>query len=233
MIVLAFAFIIFLTLAIYNVWRIQDLWWNLCADALTVSATLLVIDFLLEKRRERDWREVEKSAQIDLNQLKNMLISYISNPFGENVVNYEPRTGETIKDKSEDCLEQILEKMEKIVLSRIDYLNIKQWQHMELNLMFIKPAISDYLSVYQRNLPSNVLGKLLNVRRKFNSYHLSFGLLSDLLTKEESQWPENNGGVKQSRQIRATMLDDHKKYLLGYFRELKNLVKVIRKWETK
>lgn len=223
LVLLLIIFVVSLILGICNIWNFSGFWLNLSTDSLTLIATLFVIDFLLEKRKQLEWHVVNETANKDLDQLTNMLTSYMAAPLGLTVMDYEPRVEGNLEERSSDLLSQMLDDLRRRLEHLIDNMNIEQWERMHLNLLFLKSAIANYLAVYQTATPPNVLGELLRLRRAFNSFYSSFGMLPELFIKNEQEWPHNRGGIDNSREIRSMLLESFKKDLRAYFTELVDL----------
>lgn len=212
---------------------IGDFWINLSASAIAVILTVFFIDFLLERHKEIKWKDGKTTAKEDTAELINMLISYIAAPLGFTVFNYKREGTEDLDQWSSQVIEHIFEDIQRRNLSQLlNGMTKDKWQHLELNLLFLKQGLSENIQLYGEILPPELFGKLLKVRRSFNKFYFSFGLISDLFTKDESEWPLNKKGVEQNRLIRKTLLDGFTKDLKDYFSNLAELLLEFKKWKN-
>jgi len=212
--------IFLLWLGIKNVIQLGDFWINLSAGTATLIGTLFIIDVILDRRRKLEFNEARNMAKDDLTQLANMMISYMASPFKLTVLNYERGKEDNDLEKwSTEVLGHILQdikKQDKVKL--LSRLNNDGWQHLQLDLMFIKPSLSENLLLYKELLPARILGKLLKLRRTFNNFYFYFGLLYEGFIRDNRSLPDN--AVKG-------MADDLNKY----FSVLEQLCVVLKDWK--
>lgn len=210
--------IILLWLGLRNVIGLGDFWINLSAGSATLIGTLFVIDVILTHRRKLEFSEAHDIAKGDLTQQANMMISYMSAPFKLTVFNYE-RGDKDLATWSAEVLSHIFQEIKKRNKEKLlSNLNWDGWQHLQLNLMLIKPSLSENLLLYKELLPPDVLGKLLKLRRTFNNFYFYFGLLYEGFIRGKKALPDN--AIKG-------MADD----LEQYFSDLEQLFKVLKNWE--
>ncbi len=222
LIVLLILTIILLWLGLKNVIQLGEFWINLSAGSATLIGTLFVIDVILDRRRKIELSEAHDTTKGDLTQLANMMVSYMAAPFKLTVFDYK-RGDKDIKTWSEEVLNQILQDIKKQDKEKLlSSLDKGAWQHLQLNLMSIKPSLSENLLLYKELLPPEVLGKLLKLRKTFNSFYFFFGFAYEGFIRDGRRLP---------RDVIKGMADD----LVQYFSDLEQLHNALKSWkgETK
>ena len=219
LIVLLIMTITLLWLGLRNMIELGDFWINLSAGSATLIGTLFVIDVILDRRKKIEFSEAHDTAKSDLTQLANMMISYMAAPFRLTVFNYERGTRD-LETWSTEVLGHILQDIKKRDKTKLlSGLNKDGWQHLQLDLMFIKPSLSENLLLYKELLPPHVLGKLLKLRRTFSDFYFYFGLLYEGFIRDGKSSPDS--AVKG-------MADD----LDQYFSDLEQLYVTLKNWEN-
>ena len=209
--------IILLWLGVKDVFQLGDFWINLAAGAATLIGTLFIIDVILDRRRKTELREAHDTAKVDIAQLTNMLISYMASPFKITVFNYERGT-QNVEVWSNEVLGHILEDIKKRdKLKLLSSLNKDGWEHFQLNLLSIKPSLSETLTLYKELLPPEILGKVLKLRRSFNTFYYSFGLLYI-------------GFITDNKAIPAHLLEGLANDLSVYFLDVEHLLNALKNW---
>lgn len=210
--------IMLLWLGLKNMVNLGDFWVNLSAGSATLIGTLFVIDVILDRRRRTELAEARNTTKGDLTQLANMMVSYISAPFKLTVFNYE-RGDKDVETWSTEILSHILQEIKKRDKEKLlSSLSWNGWQHLQLNLMFIKPSLSENLLLYKELLPPEVLGKLLRLRKTFNNFYFYFGLLYEGFIRNKKALPSN---------VTKGMADD----LEQYFSDLEQLFNALKNWK--
>lgn len=213
------ATILLLWLGVKNVIQLGDFWINLAAGTVTLVGTLFVIDVILDRRRKTELREAHGTAKVDIAQLTNMLISYMASPFKITVFDYERGT-QNIEVWSNEVLGHILEDIKKRdKLKLLSSLNKDGWEHFQLNLLFIKPSLSETLALYKELLPPEILGKILKVRRSFNNFYYSFGLLYI-------------GFITDNKAIPTHLLEGLENDLSEYFLDVEHMLNTLKNWKN-
>lgn len=211
--------IVLLLLGFSNTIKLGDFWINLSAGSATLIGTLFVIDVILDRRKKLEFSEAHDTAKSDLTQLANMMVSHMATPFKLTVFNYE-RGDKDVETWSTEVLGFILQDIKNRDKAKLlSGLNKEGWQHLQLNLMFIKQSLSENLLLYKEFLPPHVLGKLLKLRKTFNNLYFYFGLLYEGFIRDSRPLPDN--AVKG-------VADD----LNQYFSDLEQLFSVLKNWEN-
>lgn len=211
--------IISLLLGIKNVLGLGDFWINLAAGVATLIGTLFIIDVILDRRRKTELREAHDTAKTDITQLSNMLISYMASPFKITVFNYERGT-QDLEVWSDQVLSHILEDIKKRdKLKLLSSLNKDGWEHLQLDILSIKPSLSETLSLYKDLLPPEILGKMFKLRRSFNNFYYSFGLLYI-------------GFITDNKAIPTHLLEGLANDLSKYFLDVEHLLNAIQNWKN-
>ena len=219
LIVLLIVTILLLWLGLKNIIELGDFWINLSAGSATLIGTLFVIDVILDHRKKLEFSEAHDTAKSDLTQLANMMVSYMAAPFKITVFNYE-RGDKDVEAWSTEVLGLILQDIKNRDKAKLlSGLNKDGWQHLQLDLMFIKPSLSENLLLYKEFLPPHVLGKLLKLRRTFSDFYFYFGLLYEGFIRDGKPLPDS--AVKG-------MADD----LNQYFSDLEQLFDVLKNWKN-
>lgn len=217
--VLFVATILLLWLGVKNVIQLGDFWINLAAGTATLVGTLFIIDVILDRRRKTELREAHDTAKTDITQLTNMLISYMASPFKITVFNYERGT-QDVETWSDQVLSHILEDIKKRdKLKLLSSLNKDGWEHLQLDILSIKPSLSETLSLYKDLLPPEILGKMLKLRRSFNNFYYSFGLLYI-------------GFITDNKAIPTHLLEGLANDLSEYFLDVEHLLNAIQNWKN-
>jgi len=158
---------LFLSFYLHDKW--SDFFVNLSASFIIIIFTIFIIDQLLEKRQLARFRDAHSVAKEDLEILGNMLISYMSAPFGFNISLYD------YDDKI--AISTILNQMLKIDFNKkLDNLSKYKREHLLLSLISIKDSLNSKISLYSDLLPPEILGKLLIVNKNFSSLNFMFGV---------------------------------------------------------
>ena len=118
-------------------------------------------------------------------------------------------------------------------LKKLNNLSTANWKHLETDLIFIKHELSNKIQLYSNLIPPEILGKLLIVNKEFESLNSLFGLLPDLFTKEQSEWPPNDKGLQNNIRIRTTLLTKLAENFKEYFVSVKNFSDVLEGWEKR
>ncbi len=158
---------LFLSFYLHDKWG--DFFVNLSASFVIIIFTIFIIDQLLEKKQLAKFRDAHSVAKKDLEILSNMLISYMSAPFGFNVLLYN------CDDKM--AIIPVLDQILKIDFDKkLDDLSKYEQEHLLLNLISIKDSLNSKVSLYSNLLPPEILGKLLIVNKNFSSLNFMFGV---------------------------------------------------------
>ena len=200
--------------------NLKDLLVNMSAGSLTALLTVFFIDLLREGYKETKWGQARVIANEDLFELANMLVSYTTIPFGYKVTNYR-KSEKDLKQWGFTTLKHILGDIRKKNISDLfKRFDVKKWEHLEMNLLFIKPTITDYLRTYNEVLTSNLLAKLLKVRRSFNKFYYLFGLV-------------NIGFIKERKPVDKVLVNGLAEDLDAYFDSVDELFTEIEKLNEK
>jgi len=158
---------LFLSFCLCNKW--SNIFGNLFASFIIIIFTVFIIDQLLEKQRLAKFINAHNIAKKDLEMLGNMLISYMSAPFGFNIFQYNCDDNVAIDTILDQMLKMNFEK-------KLNDLSKDGWEHLMINLVFIKDNLHSKISLYSDILPAEILGKLLIVNSSFSSLNSLFGL---------------------------------------------------------
>ena len=204
---------------------------NLTAGFIGSIITIWGIEFLRRKQFKARWDEAKKTAKQDIVELKNMLVSYISNPLGF-VVDLYTKDDQDVKQWSEDAIKSMVVDIDRQDLGKIlNRLSIEQWRHFKLNLPFIRSSLFEKLQLYNEVLPPEVFGQLLKIKKDCDNFYFAFGLVPELFTENESNWPPNKGGLKNNRLIRNTLIKTLSGELKIYFKDIATLINLLEKIE--
>lgn len=208
-----------------------DLFINITASFIIIIFTIFMIDWLFEEQKEKKLKDAHNIAKEDMSLLVNMLVSYVGTPLvGSIISDLDPEKG--IKDQADILIKDLLSKILSINLrEKLKTLTTSDWEHLQINMIFIKSDLTEKTSLYSDLLPPEILGKLLKVRRIFMSFYSLFGLLPELFTKDKDNWPPNKGGMQNSEAIRLVLLEQFTSYLKSYFYATKELINILEDWK--
>jgi len=209
----------------------KSLFINLTAGLIGSVITIWGIEFLHKKQLETKWNEARKVAKDDILQLKNMLVSYISNPMGYNISKYikdnknlEEWSGKAIKDIAIDMSNKNLKDI-------LNNLNINQWRQLKMNLPHIRNNLLEKLEIYNSVLPPEILGQILKIKQHFDNFYNIFNLVPELFTENETNWPRNDGGVEKNKSTREAFIVAFSRDLEVYFKEINTLISLLEEVE--
>ena len=209
----------------------KDLFVNLSAGGLASLFTIFGIDLLIQRSNEAKWAEAKKTAQSDMIYLTNMLASHFEIPLGFKIIDYQV-DDQNIEENARKILRSIIDEILKRDMQKLlEAMTTDTWGQLLLNLFLMRQSLTEASQLYISILPPEILGKLLAVRRSFQNFYFSFGLVPELFTKQQSEWPSNKGGVENNKSIRASLLNGFTKDLKQYFGQLKLLMTLIDEWK--
>ena len=211
--------------------RFNDLSVNLCAGCLTAIIVAFVVEYLRRRENKQRLFEVDITAKSDIGLLANMLISYMASPLGYLTPDYLSGSEHTRKSIREGSISMLSEILNADVESILEHMQVKEWRHFAVNISLIKNSLSEDLKIYGSVLPPEILGKILSVRKAFNSISdFSFALFIDLFTKEEEDWPVNKSGQEKNRELRNSQIPIIARDLKKYFSEVQQLTIFLNKF---
>lgn len=206
---------------------LQSLLINLSAGFVISLFTIWGVDYLRKRRDRVLWFTAEKVTIADLYILSNMLVSYVSGPLGKTVLDYKEEGNDLVKS-GRIALKKIIEDLTASDLIEIlEKRSTSEWSRLQLELIGIKSSINEYIQIYQRIIPPELFGTLLKTRRDFNSLYTTFGLIPELFTKIEKEWPLNAGGVENNRLIRKMLINSLGKDLKSYLLSVKEFINML------
>ncbi|KKT58107.1 MAG: hypothetical protein UW51_C0006G0194 [Candidatus Amesbacteria bacterium GW2011_GWA1_44_24] len=219
-------FILLVVLAIifyffsFHLQNMRDYLVNLSAGSISALLTVFLIDLLRERNKEIKWGQAKTIATEDIVELSTMLVSYMTIPFGYKVTDYK-QDNKDLKKWGFSILKQILNDIQKKDISNLfRQLSYDKWEHLELNLLFIKPTLTDYIQTYSEILAPDLLGKMLKVRRTFNKFYYLFGLA-------------NIGFIKDKKPLDKVLLNGLAEDLNTYFDSVNELFTEVDKLNEK
>ncbi len=191
--------------------KFGDFFINLSASFVIIIFTIFIVDKLLKEREIRKYKEAYNIAKDDLLSLRNMLISHMSEPLG-----FVVGSG-GVKNATNELL-KILKKVSEIDLEeKLKGMTIKDWEHLQINLPFIRMSLSYKINLYSNLIPIDVLGKLLAVNKEFESFYMMFGFLPGLFVKEQKYWPIKKGRLENGKIIRGQIINKMSQDLKNYY----------------
>ena len=201
---------------------------NLSAGCVTALIVVAVVERLRKSENEQKFAEIRKISKSDIGLQANMLISHMATPLGFSIYNYDngtTHTPESIRKSSQLMLDDILKSDLNEILKKM---SVADWRHLMQNLIILKYSLTENIRVYGNVLPPEVLGKILAVRKAFNSLNdFSFAVFMDLFVQEEKDWRPNKFGADRNRQIRASQLPLIARDVKNYFSEVKQLSELL------
>lgn len=204
----------------FRLQNMRDYLVNLSAGSISALLTVFLIDLLRERNKEIKWGQAKAIATEDIVELSNMLVSYMTISFGYKVTDYK-QDNKDLKKWGFSTLRQILNDIQKKDISNLfRQLSYDKWGHLELNLLFIKPALTDYIQTYSEILAPDLLGKMLKVRRNFNKFYYLFGLA-------------NTGFIKDKKPLDNVLLNGLAEDLNTYFDSVNELFTEVGKLNEK
>ena len=211
--------------SVENPWnKLDDLYINLAASTVFILVTLIIVDSFISSDKNKKYKLAHSVAKEELLRLRNQLVMYVANPLGHEIRHTTP---DTINENVQQVLSQML------VLNYngvVTLLKVDQWKHIQLNLVLIRTDLLEKLFLYKDLVPPKILGALLTVNREFQSLYTLFGLFSDLLTKEEKDWPINEYGHARNAFLRGVYLIKLSDQFPAYFRAVESLTNVLFTW---
>lgn len=224
LVLLIILFLLTSTLYLMDFLLMKDLWVNLSAGFILLIATVFVIDVLLEKRKQAELKEALDVSEADLRELTNMLVSYPALALGFNTINFKEATNpeRNIEAIAKDMVSQTI----VIVLTpgnlykSLLAMDIKQWEHLEINLISIKSSLNEKVPIYQSLLTSSVLGKLLKTRKSFNTLYFTFGLFSQIFIHKP---------VAGKDDLKGVFIKNLEQNFIQYYKDVANLIKLIER----
>lgn len=158
---------------------LSDLLINLCASSFMAIITIFGVDFLLGLHNRRKWREAEQVAKDDLIHLSDMMVTYIAIPLGFNPLDYSVKDKKVIEVNVFKAIDTLLDDLKNINLDKsFSLLPNDKWKHLEINLLFLRPSITEAITTYDDVLTPELFGKFLKVKKTFNDFYFQFGLIN-------------------------------------------------------
>lgn len=209
----------------------KDLCINLSAGGITSLFTIFGIDFLIQRSNEAKWAEAKKTARSDMVYLTNMLASHFEIPLGFKITDYQVGN-ENLEENARKFIKGIIDEILRGDIQKLlQSMTTDRWEQLLLNLFLMRQSLTEASQLYIGILPPEILGKLLAVRRSFQGFYFSFGLVPELFTKQQAEWPSNKGGIENNKSIRTNLLHGLAKDLKQYFEQLKLLMSLIDDWK--
>lgn len=210
----------------------RNLFTNLAAGGITAVLTIFGVDQIIKRSNEAKWKEAKKTAKSEMEYLTNMLASHLEIPLGFKITDYEVNSN-SIEQGARTVLKQIIDEiLNKDMDQLLQRMTTEKWGQLLMNLFLIRQSLSETTQLYSSILPPEILGKLLKTKRIFQNFYFSFGLVPELFTKDQSNWPSNKGGVENNKSIRASLLKGFSMDLKQYFEELKALITLVDNWKA-
>jgi len=205
----------------------KGLFINLTAGMIGSIVTIWGIEFLRRQKFEKQWSVAKKVAKTDIKKLINVLTSYISGPLGVTVDSYKDEK-KSLEEWSNEAIKKIVADFTQRNLNEIlNGLSVEQWKNLKIDLPFIYLSLSEKCTLYREVLPPEVFGQLLKIKNNFDDFYLSFGLLPELFTENETNWPTNRGGLENNKAIRIVLIKNFSNNLKIYFDDIKILMDLV------
>lgn len=203
---------------------IKDLSINLGAGFIGSFLTIFLFDFLKDKQKAILWEEAKGTATEELIRLTTMLASHILAPTGYTVLDRRINRNKDIRTQAICLLQKMVEdQLEGDLTSTLENMSTKDWRALEINLITVRSSMFEFIQLYKEIVPPELFGKLLTVRRYFETTYMMFGLAPELLTKEKEAWPDG----RRNEELRKVILKSLATDLEKYFTELLELFEML------
>lgn len=211
----------------------KDLFVNLSATFLGLIFTIFIVDEIIQKERDIEYKETHTNAKEEFVILGNMVITYLREPFGFRFPS-EKLTGATEDiDKLGNRINRSLIPLIKAgIHGRLIMASISDWKRLVGNMVLLRQQFAQIIPLYKDSAPPKILGRLLTLKRAYFNLELMFSLFPDLFLNDPSNWPKNKGG----HDVNVSIRDDYISYIE---KEIKNcldkcelLFKELEQWKT-
>lgn len=223
LLILILATVFLLILRAYNALLLADVWSNLAAGFITLIATILVIDTLLDKRKQDELRDASEVSKEELLILSNMLVSYTLLPMSDLKTFLR---GIDIREPARTFAERSIKEFLRISLTTnfvkdsLKSMTVDDFKHLEMNLIAIKLSLKETISLYYHLFPPKTLGKLLMTRKTFNDFYLVFGVFAQSFI---------HNPITGREDLKEVLLKNMESSIINYLTKVKELISEINK----
>lgn len=201
---------------------LSNLFINLAGSSTFALITIVVIEFLRDAKLNSETLDAKKAALADVERLSNMLIWWIAEPISqETILDYKVEDTKSIDAQNKATAIMITKLQAMNINKSLTDMEPERWQRMILNLSQMKGQMNEYAQYYASSCDRRVYARYLACRSVYASLlrSLTVPAFSDILAKDESQWPKNKYGPERNRAIRTSLIEsvaeDTEEYLLA------------------
>jgi len=212
-----------------NNWR--DLSINLSATFIGVVFTIFIIDEIFSNQKEVEYSETYLNTKSDLEMTANMFITYLREPFGFHFSYKDLSTNGNLEKEATNLNRKMIDEIISKIGDNMVSAKPEDWKRLTMNVFMIRNKIDQTISIYKNTMPPLVLGKILSLKKSFEAFDLSFGLLNDLFINEPDKWPKNKFGQENNIRIRNQYLIILKDNIIDVFKKTELLFKELDNWD--
>jgi hypothetical protein len=170
---------------------------NSSSGLFLLAVGIAFIEPLWRKQFNFKSTDISETAKVDVDELSNMLISYMTGPLGFNVMSYPDLVS---KSKSPDeVIVLMLEDIQKQeMFDLLNKMSVVDWISFSGNIILIRQSLLETIQIYGDVLPREIFGKIISARKSFKKIDNMFGLFLDFFIKERSGWPKNDPKLREN-----------------------------------
>ncbi len=203
---------------------------NLCATFIGTIFTVLIVDEIITRQKESEYAEAYKNAYEELTTLASMMISYIRDSFKIGF-DFNLDMSKDLEEQTTRITRQTIKEVPLKLRAKMEAATVDDWKRLVMNIFLIRHKLGQVVPLYKDTIPPNVLGKLLSLKKSFETFDYTFGLLADLFINEPENWPKNNLGHKHNLNIRNTQMANLENNIKDIFNKADLLLKELEKWK--
>lgn len=211
---------------------ISDLLVNLGATFIGGIFTVFIFDEILTRQKESEYKEAYLNSREDLNMLSNMMISYLREPFGFKFPSEKIDSSKNLEDEGTRINRESIKQVTGQLKPHMVAASVNDWKRLVMNIFMLRQKLGQIIPLYKDIVPPSVLGKALSLKKSFEAFDFSFGLLADLFVNEPSHWPKNNLGQANNIRIRNNQLNTLEKNMRDILDKTELLFKELDKWKN-
>lgn len=212
----------------------NDLFINLSATFLGLIFAIFIVDEILQKKHEEEYKEAYINAKSELVSLANKVITYFREPFGYRFPIEKLGARESDwEDLGSKINRSLIPEVKAGLKIQMKQARAEDWKRLIMNIFLLRQQFVQLVPIYKDSIPPSILGKLLSLKRAFEAFDLSVGLFADLFINEPANWPKNKQGHAKNIQIRNGQLLILEDSLKDIFDKCDLLMEELDKWDTK
>jgi hypothetical protein len=208
---------------------LNSLFINLAASSFFALITIFGVEWLKDSKSHSDTIEGEKSARLDAARMSRMMVWWVGEPFGENVLDYDPSIAED--DNANIAIKKLRSLDMQVKLSGLSH---DRWERLASNSKLLQDQIDNYSKYYSDMTPRGIYSKYITARRLHAGItrYLEPSPLTNLLVKDEGAWPTNKYGRQQNISIRDSLVSGFMPLIIEYLGAIDDLHDAVTKWHV-